>query len=77
MKMPFINDKPIRLIELFGGIGSLKELVRCRGQNCSRFTTSAAENSFNTKRISIYQKRHLPNYLKRIEKQSFCNFDLK
>lgn len=22
MKMPFINDKPIRLIELFGGIGS-------------------------------------------------------
>lgn len=22
MKTPFINDKPIRLIELFGGIGS-------------------------------------------------------
>lgn len=22
MKMPFVNDKPIRLIELFGGIGS-------------------------------------------------------
>lgn len=21
MKLPFINDKPIRLIELFGGIG--------------------------------------------------------
>lgn len=22
MKLPFVNDKPVRLIELFGGIGS-------------------------------------------------------
>nr|DAJ05864.1 MAG TPA: hypothetical protein [Caudoviricetes sp.] len=39
-------------------------------------TTTRAKTSFNTKRISIYQKRHLPNYLKRIEKQSFHKNEL-
>lgn len=35
-----------------------------------------SKTSFNTKRISIYQKRHLPNYLKKIEKQSFYKNEL-
>nr|DAJ44400.1 MAG TPA: hypothetical protein [Caudoviricetes sp.] len=39
-------------------------------------TTTRAKTSFNTKQISIYQKRHLPNYLKRIEKQSFHKNEL-
>jgi len=36
--------------------GSLKELVRCRHKNRSRFTTSWAENPFNTNRIETLSK---------------------
>lgn len=37
MKMPFINDKPIRLIELFGGIGSQAMALSKLGVNFEHY----------------------------------------
>ena len=37
MKMPFINDKPIRLIELFGGIGSQAMVLSKLGVNFEHY----------------------------------------
>lgn len=41
MKLPFVNTKPIRLIELFGGIGSqakafVQEITKGSGQGSTR-----------------------------------------
>lgn len=37
MKLPFINDKPIRLIELFGGIGSQAMALSKLGVNFEHY----------------------------------------
>lgn len=37
MKIPFINDKPIRLIELFGGIGSQAMALSKLGVNFEHY----------------------------------------
>ena len=37
MKMPFVNNKPIRLIELFGGIGSQAMALSRLGVNFEHY----------------------------------------
>lgn len=37
MKLPFVNDKPIRLIELFGGIGSQAMALKRLGVNFEHY----------------------------------------
>lgn len=55
MKMPFINDKPIRLIELFGGIGSQAMALSKLGVNFEHYRLVEFDTCGKLQRYSWYE----------------------
>lgn len=58
MKMPFINDKPIRLIELFGGIGSQAMALSKLGVNFEHYRLV----EFDKYPVASYNAIHSTNF---------------
>lgn len=58
MKMPFINDKPIRLIELFGGIGSQALALSKLGVNFEHYRLV----EFDKYAVASYNAIHSTNF---------------